>query len=159
MRTRVFVCVVFAFLASASFAVGSLQTFRLDFNQARAAIKGDTQGLNYRETCADEHYVCAMLAGRAHQADKDIQQNLEIRRQVNPEYPRGMTVNGVNGHALVYLEFNQDGNVTDAIEMASSHWEFGRDARRAVRRWNVRASVDGDPVAGTAVQRVDFVLE
>lgn len=186
MRTRVFVCVVFAFLASASFAVGSLQTFRLDFNQARAAIKGDTQGLNYLKSCADEHYVCAMLAETWHdmdeteraqaeelaatriarwedsvraQAAQDIRQHLEIRRRINPQYPRGMAINRVNGYALVYLEFNEDGNITDAIEMASSHWEFGKEARRAVRRWNVRAPVDGDPVAGTAVQRVDFVLE
>lgn len=71
MRARVFLFLLSSILASSALAEPkSEQTFRLDFKQAGAAIKGDAQGLSCLETCAEEHYVCAMLAGRSHQSDK-----------------------------------------------------------------------------------------
>jgi TonB family protein len=264
MRTVILLLFILGFWSPKGLAeTDSTQSFRLDFEQARAAIKGDAEGLSYLEGCAVEHYVCAMLAGRSHQGDKrhdaavgmyrkalelgypdaafelqaiefrrdnfiesfawgqlaillrdpnqerardeiqalpefmmlagafhkmdeseraqaealtqeriarwetsvrawaerDILQHLEIRRSVNPRYPRDLAINRIDGYALLYLEFTEKGDVTDVIEMAYSHRLFGREAQRAVKRWNVRAPVDGEPVAGTAVQRVDFMID
>lgn len=263
MTQRLFAGFIVLILFSSSLAAETDEPWRLDFEQARAAIKGDAQGLSYLESCAEKHYVCAMLAGRSHQGDKrhdaaigmyrkalelgypdaafelqgiefrrdnfiesfawgqlaillndpkqqrgkeairelpefmmlaeafqemseaeraqaeelaqqriarweasvraqaeqDIRQQLEITRPVNPQYPRDMAINRVNGYALVYLEFTEAGEVTDAIEMAYSHRDFGTEARRAVKRWNVRAPADSEPFAGTAVQRIEFMME
>ena len=240
----------------------SKQSFRLDFAQARAALGGDADALAYLSDCAEQQYVCAMLAGRANKAnerhdaaiemlqralelgypdaafelqgteflsgnlvesfawgqlaillsdpkqersrdeirersefmmlaeawhgmdeaeqaraeklaqsriarwqevvreraERDPKQNIEILRAVNPEYPRHLAEGGTNGYALVYLEFAADGEVIDAIEMGYSHRDFGREARRAAKRWKLGPSAGIDPLAGTAVQRVDFVM-
>lgn len=80
------------------------------------------------------------------------------RKRTPPRYPMHLARSNRAGFAAVYMEYDAEGRVRDAIAYAYSHPDFGKSAVQAIKRWRFEPDPE-DPDGGSAVQRIDFMLD
>lgn len=81
-------------------------------------------------------------------------------RKIGPAYPVRALVHGKQGTAMVAVDINAAGNVTQArLNQSSGMQVFDKAAVAAARRWRFRMDrVDGEPVASTVILPFVFML-
>lgn len=90
----------------------------------------------------------------------DYSQGPRPLEQKAPKYPRINLDIRRQGWVLGELAVAPSGKVTDVRVLESSHPSFEKAAIHAWRKWNFKApTVDGEAVASTVEQRIEFALE
>lgn len=99
---------------------------------------------------ADIHPACR-------QGDKDI---VPMHRQA-PHYPHSAWLSCIEGHVVVEFTVDENGRVADpTINESEPPALFDRAAMSAIKQWTfLPRCIDGQPVARTAIQRMDFTHE
>lgn len=83
----------------------------------------------------------------------------EIRKRVNPRYPRDLAIKRVHGFALVYGEVDVDGNLVDAIAMDYSDRRFERESLKAFSKWQFEVTDPARAKSLSVIQRIDFFID
>lgn len=83
----------------------------------------------------------------------------EIRKRVNPRYPRDLAINRVPGFALVYGQVDVDGKLVDTIAMDYSHRRFEKESLKAFSKWQFEVTDPDRAKSLSVIQRIDFFID
>ena len=78
------------------------------------------------------------------------------RVRVEPVYPHEMSRSGINGHVMVGLVVDSEGNVLNPYVIDSSHREFEAAALRAITRWKFKPGRKNGANVGTSNVQLRF---
>jgi TonB family protein len=95
--------------------------------------------------------VCVLPSGNA-QVGQPYYIPLKFTETVEPAYPQKVLALGLlQGEAMVSVQIDAEGVLTDYVVAAYSHPAFGEEAVAALKKWKFRpAQIRGVPVSATA---------
>lgn len=97
---------------------------------------------------------------RSQEAERKFDEPPAPVKTVAPEYPAQLKRDGVSGVVSLSVTITEEGKVSEAKVVKSSHPEFDAPAVAAVKEWRFKpAKKDGKPVALTIRLPVQFAVK
>ena len=83
----------------------------------------------------------------------DLDQQVQLRVPVSPNYPSDLKRQGISGEVLVECIVDTNGNVTAAQIIRSSHREFEAPSLQAIAKWKFRPGKKGGRAVNVRIQQ------
>lgn len=84
----------------------------------------------------------------------DLDQQVQLRVPVNPQYPSDLKRQGISGEVIVEFIIDTNGNVTAAQILRSSHREFEAPSLQAIAKWKFRPGKKGGRTVNVRAQQL-----